>query len=230
MTRPSSVPRPDSGSPSTSTGVAVTELARGDVLASPQADLRPAYLIDARASSSTPSEPEHGDRVQVHHGTRESPARLAWLGGALLAGPARAATDRGARRPARHPADRAAGHARRRRRARSRAAQARGRPRAARAAASGSRAARSRRRRPSAAPAAGAAAAATRRQCCPAASARRVGARARAAPARGRASSRRWTPNSTRTTSARCGRRGARCACRGRCTTTPMCWPTFSGG
>src|SRR5205807_4257859 len=27
------------------------------------------------------TEPEHGDRVQIHHGTRESPARLAWLGG-----------------------------------------------------------------------------------------------------------------------------------------------------
>ena len=26
-------------------------------------------------------EPEHGARVQVHHGARESPARLAWLGG-----------------------------------------------------------------------------------------------------------------------------------------------------
>src|SRR5207248_9990234 len=26
-------------------------------------------------------EPDHGDRVQVHHGTRESPARVAWLGG-----------------------------------------------------------------------------------------------------------------------------------------------------
>jgi selenocysteine-specific elongation factor len=26
-------------------------------------------------------EPHHGDRVQIHHGTRETPARLAWLGG-----------------------------------------------------------------------------------------------------------------------------------------------------
>jgi len=26
-------------------------------------------------------EPQHGERVQVHHGTRESAARLAWLGG-----------------------------------------------------------------------------------------------------------------------------------------------------
>ena len=31
--------------------------------------------------SSTSSRTEHADRVQVHHGTREAPARLAWLGG-----------------------------------------------------------------------------------------------------------------------------------------------------
>ena len=61
-------------------GVAVSELARGDVLSSPQADLRPAYLLDGEFLFDT-QEPEHGDRVQVHHGTRESPARLAWLGG-----------------------------------------------------------------------------------------------------------------------------------------------------
>src|SRR5207253_9425009 len=57
--------------------VRVGELARGDVLVSIDADLVPTYRIDAALSF----EPEHGDRVQVHHGTRESPARLAWLGG-----------------------------------------------------------------------------------------------------------------------------------------------------
>ena len=61
-------------------GVAVSELARGDVLASPQADLHPAYLLDGEFQFDR-EEPEHGERVQVHHGTRESPARLAWLGG-----------------------------------------------------------------------------------------------------------------------------------------------------
>ena len=61
-------------------GIAVSELARGDVLCSPQADLRPAYLLDGEFLFDA-EEPEHGDRVQVHHGTRESPARLAWLGG-----------------------------------------------------------------------------------------------------------------------------------------------------
>jgi selenocysteine-specific elongation factor len=59
------------------TGVARDEVARGDVLASIDAGLAPTYLIDAQLDV----ESEHGDRAQVHHGTRESPARLAWLGG-----------------------------------------------------------------------------------------------------------------------------------------------------
>jgi selenocysteine-specific elongation factor len=36
-------------------------------------------VLDAQLALA--GEPEHGTRVQVHHGTRESPARLAWLGG-----------------------------------------------------------------------------------------------------------------------------------------------------
>ena len=115
-------------------GVAVSELARGDVLSSPQADLRPAYLLDGEFLFDA-EEPEHGDRVQVHHGTRESPARLAWLGGPFwqvrLEQPLMAT----AWRPARDPADRSAGHARGRRRARSRTAQAWSEPRVARPAA-----------------------------------------------------------------------------------------------
>jgi selenocysteine-specific elongation factor len=59
------------------TGTRVDEVARGDVLAT--ADLAPTYLIDATLELR--SEAEHGDRVQIHHGTREAPARLAWLGG-----------------------------------------------------------------------------------------------------------------------------------------------------
>jgi selenocysteine-specific elongation factor len=62
------------------TGVAVSEIERGDVLCSPQAELSPTFLIDAELDFSG-HEPDHGTRVQVHHGTRESPARLAWLGG-----------------------------------------------------------------------------------------------------------------------------------------------------
>ena len=44
------------------------------------AAVRPAYRVDAELEFAG-REPEHGDRVQIHHGTREAPARLAWLGG-----------------------------------------------------------------------------------------------------------------------------------------------------
>ncbi|MDQ6606733.1 MAG: selenocysteine-specific translation elongation factor, partial [Actinomycetota bacterium] len=78
-------------------GIGVNEIARGDVLAETSApgeslpgrsplrnrslgDLAPSYLIDAELEFGE-REPEHGERVQVHHGTRETPARVAWLGG-----------------------------------------------------------------------------------------------------------------------------------------------------
>ncbi len=61
-------------------GLGVGEIARGDVLATAGAGLRPTYLIDA-ALQFGEREPEHGDRVQIHHGTRETPGRLASLGG-----------------------------------------------------------------------------------------------------------------------------------------------------
>jgi selenocysteine-specific elongation factor len=63
------------------TGIAVADIDRGDVLASTDARLDPTYLLDAQLELA--GEPEHGTRVQVHHGTRESPARLAWLGGSF---------------------------------------------------------------------------------------------------------------------------------------------------
>ncbi len=63
-------------------GVATSEISRGDVLTAADIRLQATYLMDAELSF-TGAEPEHGDRVQVHHGTRESPARLAWLGGAF---------------------------------------------------------------------------------------------------------------------------------------------------
>ena len=59
------------------TGVRFDELASGDVLTAPGSGLGPAYRLDAALTFK----PEHGDRVQVHHGTRATPARLAWLGG-----------------------------------------------------------------------------------------------------------------------------------------------------
>jgi len=61
-------------------GLRRDEVTRGSVLAAQDAGLTPTYVLDA-ALDLGPDPPEHGDRVQVHHGTRESPARLAWLGG-----------------------------------------------------------------------------------------------------------------------------------------------------
>ncbi|MGI8507478.1 MAG: selenocysteine-specific translation elongation factor [Solirubrobacteraceae bacterium] len=61
-------------------GLSVNQVARGDVIVGAGSELRETFLIDAELEFER-SEPEHGDRVQVHHGTREAPARLAWLGG-----------------------------------------------------------------------------------------------------------------------------------------------------
>jgi selenocysteine-specific elongation factor len=62
-------------------GVAVPEVERGDVLTAVQAGIKPTYLIDAKLDLAD-SDPD-GERVQVHHGTRETPARMAWLGGSF---------------------------------------------------------------------------------------------------------------------------------------------------
>jgi selenocysteine-specific elongation factor len=63
------------------TGVALTDVARGDVLASARPAIAPTYRIDAALEWEPDAEPSSGERVQVHHGTREAPARLTWLGG-----------------------------------------------------------------------------------------------------------------------------------------------------
>jgi selenocysteine-specific elongation factor len=63
------------------TGTAVDELERGDVLVSGDGEMRPTYRVDAELEFRPGAEPESGDRVQIHHGTREAPARLTWLGG-----------------------------------------------------------------------------------------------------------------------------------------------------
>jgi selenocysteine-specific elongation factor len=58
-------------------GVARSEVSRGDVLGT---DLTETYRVDAALDISDEAEAE-ATRVQVHHGTRETPARLSWLGG-----------------------------------------------------------------------------------------------------------------------------------------------------
>ena len=63
-------------------GVRRSEVGRGDVLAALDGELAPSFRVDAAlAFPNTGARPEHGTRVQVHHGTREAPARLAELGG-----------------------------------------------------------------------------------------------------------------------------------------------------
>ncbi|HEY3020392.1 MAG TPA: selenocysteine-specific translation elongation factor [Solirubrobacteraceae bacterium] len=59
------------------TGLAVRDVARGDVLAAPGAGLAPSYVLDAALDVRV----DGGTRVHVHHGTREAPARVAALGG-----------------------------------------------------------------------------------------------------------------------------------------------------
>jgi selenocysteine-specific elongation factor len=51
------------------------EPVRGDVLSAEP--LEPAHILDVELDTRI----EHGTRVHVHHGTRESAARVAWLGG-----------------------------------------------------------------------------------------------------------------------------------------------------
>jgi selenocysteine-specific elongation factor len=62
------------------TGKATRDLARGDVVTTFGSDLAPSYRLDCDLEFGE-REPAHGERVQVHHGTRESPARMSWLGG-----------------------------------------------------------------------------------------------------------------------------------------------------
>ncbi len=63
-------------------GISVGDVRRGDVLVSRGTDIRASYRIDAQLAFPD-REPTHGQRVHVHHGTRETPARLASLGGSF---------------------------------------------------------------------------------------------------------------------------------------------------
>lgn len=66
-------------------GVGRDEVARGDVVTAPGADLAPAWLVDARVDLEPGVAPlARGTRVHVHHGTREVPARVVPLEGSEL--------------------------------------------------------------------------------------------------------------------------------------------------
>ena len=55
------------------TGVRVDDVSRGDVVAGEDADLRPAWILDATLDLGGAEPPA---RAQIHHGTRETPARI----------------------------------------------------------------------------------------------------------------------------------------------------------
>jgi selenocysteine-specific elongation factor len=61
-------------------GIARRDVARGDALADPAAEVVPTQVIDAALDLR---DDLHGRRVMVHHGTRAAPARLAALGAGL---------------------------------------------------------------------------------------------------------------------------------------------------
>ncbi|MDX6696620.1 MAG: selenocysteine-specific elongation factor [Solirubrobacteraceae bacterium] len=63
-------------------GVALDEVDRGDVVVGAAAGLAPAWILDVALDlGDARHELAAGGRVQVHHGTRESPARVTPLGG-----------------------------------------------------------------------------------------------------------------------------------------------------
>jgi selenocysteine-specific elongation factor len=62
-------------------GVGWREVGRGDVVSGGQSALAPTYLVDAAVATET--ELRRGTRLHVHHGTRETPARLVPLGPGL---------------------------------------------------------------------------------------------------------------------------------------------------
>jgi selenocysteine-specific elongation factor len=62
-------------------GVGWRELGRGDVVTAPDAGLAPTYLVDAELSLEPGADRlARGERLHVHHGTREAPARVVPLG------------------------------------------------------------------------------------------------------------------------------------------------------
>jgi selenocysteine-specific elongation factor len=65
-------------------GVGWREVKRGDVVSAAGTELRPTYLVDARLSLEPgANELRRGERLHVHHGTREAPARVVPLGDGL---------------------------------------------------------------------------------------------------------------------------------------------------
>jgi selenocysteine-specific elongation factor len=66
-------------------GVERAEVERGDVVVSPGSGLRASYRLDVELRLEPSSRPVAGRRVQVHHGTRDTPARVVALDDRSLA-------------------------------------------------------------------------------------------------------------------------------------------------
>jgi selenocysteine-specific elongation factor len=76
------VDRADAGQRVALNLVGKVQVARGDVVVAGEDAPQPAYRLDVALEWSTPdARPDGGARVAVHHGTRETAARLAELGG-----------------------------------------------------------------------------------------------------------------------------------------------------
>ena len=58
------------------TGVDWREVGRGDLICRDGAGIEPTYRIDASVEFEAGTRPDRGERLHVHHGTREAPARL----------------------------------------------------------------------------------------------------------------------------------------------------------
>lgn len=66
-------------------GIDHREVARGDVVCDADSELRATHVLTASIALDSGSEPLHrGARVQVHHGTRETAARISPLKGELI--------------------------------------------------------------------------------------------------------------------------------------------------
>ncbi len=60
-------------------GTSLAEVGRGDVIASPDSGLCPSYRLDIELRLAAGVEEVDGQRVQVHHGTRDTPAKAVYL-------------------------------------------------------------------------------------------------------------------------------------------------------
>lgn len=66
------------------TGVDWREVGRGDLVCVSDSPIEPSYRVDATVEFEADARPRRGERLHVHHGTREAPARLVSLDEGLV--------------------------------------------------------------------------------------------------------------------------------------------------